>query len=320
MKEDQFILENSDCWARLENILLKLKSKGVHKLDKDELEEFLILYNRACGHLSYSRTYFGDSGTTEYLNRLVASAHSYIYTPKSYNMRKLLLFFYRDFPMIFKRNVSYFWVSFSVFMLGFILSFLLTLQNRDNAAVFLPENILDGLDFSNSTSSSWDGSIMSSVIFSNNIAVGINVLALGITLGIGTVWILINNGFILGSIAALAAHSGSSVIFWSMILPHGILELFAVFVCGAAGLMLGYSIINPGNLSRKDSLILRGRDAIKLTCWTIPAFIIAGLIEGFFTPAPVGVGIKYAFSLFILAALLLYLIKKRKGNSPCFHF
>ncbi len=320
MKEDQFILENSDYWARLENILHKLKSKGVNKFDKNELEDFLFLYNRACGHLSYSRTYFGDSGTTEYLNRLVASAHSYIYTSKSYNIRKLLMFFYKDFPMIFKRNVSYFWVSFSVFMLGFILSFLLTLQNRDNAAVFLPENILDGINFSDGTSDSWDGSIMSSLIFSNNIAVGLNALALGITLGIGTVWILVNNGFILGSIAALAAHSGSSVIFWSMILPHGILELFAVFICGAAGLMIGYSIINPGNFSRKDSLILRGRDAIKLTCWTIPAFIIAGLIEGFFTPAPIGAAFKYLFSLLLLAALLLYLIKKRKSQLSGFHF
>jgi len=155
-------------------------------------------------------------------------------------------------------------------------------------------------------------SIASVVIFTNNIQVGILAFALGITFGIGTVYVLVQNGFLLGALSAAAVNRGMGYIFWSLILPHGVPELFCVFVCGAAGLLIARSIIFPGLRSRRRSFAAVGKEALFLLLGTIPLFVLAGITEGYFTPLPINPLWKYAVSLLWLAALILYLFAGRK--------
>ncbi|MCX7843191.1 MAG: stage II sporulation protein M [Clostridia bacterium] len=306
MKEDKFIKENQRVWIQLEDTLKKLKSKGIKSFESSDFELLLTNYNKACGHLSYSRTYYGNSDTTSYLNRLVAAAHSYIYTTETSTVKKLKDFFLIDFPSLIRKNSFFVALSAGLFFLGILLSFIFTLISAENAAAFIPQHILDSVSFEGS-SSSWKGPVESTFILTNNIRVGFSAFAMGITLGIGTVYVLVYNGFMLGTLAALALIKGVNIKFWSMILPHGVIELFAIFVCGAAGLIIGYSLINPGNFSRKDSLIIKGRTAIKLVCGTIPLFTVAGFIEGFLTPSGLSQSIKLGFALFTLLLLFLYM-------------
>lgn len=318
MKEDKFIKEYSETWKNLENTLIKLKSRGIQKLEKNEIESFLTHYNHTCGHLSYSRTYYGNTSTTEYLNRLVASAHSYIYTTKSANLKKLVSFFTRGFPLLVKKNMLYIILSTSIFLLGVILSFVYTLISSDNAYAFLPKQYVDNVSFGGNSGKIWDSAIMSSFILTNNIKVGFVAFSLGVTLGIGTIYVLIKNGFMLGGLSALAHQSGYDINFWSLILPHGILELFAIFICGAAGLMIGYSLINPGKYSRKDSFILQSKTAAKLVCGTIPIFVVAGLIEGYITPLSVPETVKLVFALLTFVLLVFYLVFFNIRSNTCY--
>lgn len=308
MKEDRFIREHHETWKSFEDTLAKLKSKGFQKFKSGELDSFIASYNRICGHLSHCRTYYGSTTTTEYLNRLVATAHSFIYATQSSNLKKFLYFFIKEFPLLIKGNLKYLLVSTLIFIAGMAVSFIYTAISPDNAVAFLPREYADSIDFSGNTSKFWDGAIMSSFILTNNIKVGFIAFALGVTLGVGTIWVLISNGFMLGGLGALAYHSGFNLRFWSLILPHGILELFAIFVCGAAGLMIGYSIIHPGDYSRKDSFIIGSKAGIKLIGGTVPIFVIAGLIEGFFTPLAVSEASKILFAILTLGLLLFYLI------------
>ncbi len=308
MKEDKFIKDNARLWESFENTLKRIKSKGFKAFESNELDEFIANYNRICGHLSYSRTYFGGTTTAVYLNNLVASAHNYIYTTKTSRVKELLLFLFKGFPYLVKVNTTLFTVSFSLFMIGFLISFGYTLASPDNAIAFIPQNVIDSVNFDGGNGEGMGGSLMSSFIFTNNIKVGFAAFALGITLGLGTSYVLIFNGFMLGSIAALAFHANANLKFWSLILPHGILELFAIFVCGAAGLMLGYSLINPGEFSRKDSLILRGKTSLRLVLGTIPIFVIAGLIEGFVTPSSLSAIGKLVFAGITLVLLAVYIV------------
>jgi len=198
-----------------------------------------------------------------------------------------------------------------LFLLGTAVSFLFTLISTDNAGAFIAQEMVDGVLSSDikEYDNARNGAILSPFIFTNNIKVGILAFALGITLAIGSVWVLYTNGYVLGALAGLYFHKGGNLLFWSLILPHGILELFAIFVCGGAGLIIGYSIINPGKYSRKDSLIIRGKEAIKLVLGTIPIFVIAGLIEGYFTPSSIFSEIaKLIFALITLALLGLYIL------------
>jgi uncharacterized membrane protein SpoIIM required for sporulation len=317
MKEDKFIRENIETWKFLESTVAKLKSKGFKKFGKDELNNFMYSYNLVCGHLSYSRTYFGNTKTTDYLNRLVASAHSYIYATRTSNAKKMLKFFFMDFPLLIKQNIGYLIASTSLFLGAVLLSFIFTAVSPDNASAFMPQELIDGINNFSDTGRKWDSAIQSSSIMTNNIQVGFLAFALGVTLGVGTCYILILNGFILGGAAALALNKGISVQFWALILPHGVFELFAIFVCGASGLLIGKSIVNPGKFSRKDSMVRYGKTAIYLICCTIPIFTIAGIIEGFFTPSGVSHAGKLMFSLFTLLLLVFYmvfpvLIKRKK--------
>lgn len=311
MKEDKFIKENSIVWADLESILKKLKSKGIQKFAPRELDNFTNLYNRTCGHLSYCRTYYGNSNTTVYLNRLVASAHSYIYTTQSSNLKDLAKFLLIKFPLLLRQNVKYFILSLSIFFIGFLLSFVFTLISIDNASAFIPQSMVDSVNAqaSNDSPRDWDNAIESTFILTNNIRVGFIAFALGITLGIGTLYILFYNGFPLGTLAALFYLKSNNLYFWSHILPHGVLELFAIFVCGAAGLIIGNALINPGVYSRKDALIMKVKLAIKLVCGTIPLFVIAGIIEGFVTPAAsIPEPVKLLVASLTLVLLLFYMI------------
>jgi uncharacterized membrane protein SpoIIM required for sporulation len=319
MREEKFINDNSYIWHNLESLLDKLKAKRLKTLSKSELDSFITSYRIVCSHLSYSRTFFGESKTTEYLNSLASSAHSHIYSTKSSGFKKIFSFYIKGFPELLKENAPYMILSTALFMIGIIFSFIMTVINSDNAPAFIPPELIDGIKTLNSDRGSWDSATQSASIFTNNIGVGLRAFALGITLGLGTVYILIFNGFILGSAAGLALNYNVFFIFWSLILPHGVLELFCIFVCGAAGLIIGKSIINPGVYSRKDSLIKGGKTAVYLACGTIPLFIIAGIIEGYYTPSGASVGAKLVFSLgsFILLCLYMVLpfIRKEKEHS-----
>lgn len=307
MKEDAFVRRHAETWRSLERLMDLLKSRGLRKWTGSELDSFILYYNRTCGHLSQARTHYPGSSTADYLNRLVARAHSMIYSGRSSNFKRFLGFFTKDFPVLLHKNTGYLAASFLVFLLGYVLSLIYTLISPDNAIAFLPKEMVESIHFGDS-GRSWDNAVMSSTILTNNIRVGFTAFALGITFAAGTGFVLIYNGFMLGAISALAHHSTYSYGFWSLILPHGILELFAIFVCGGAGMMIGWSLISPGEYSRKDALILKSKAAVRLVAGTIPIFILAGLIEGYFTPLPIPAILKYAFALFTLALLIFYLV------------
>jgi len=311
MKEDKFISQNIEVWKNFESTLEKLKSKSLYKFSKDELDSFFHSYNLVCSHLSYARTNYGNTDTTNYLNKLVASAHSYIYTTKSFSLKKVFVFLIAGFPQLIKKNWKPILLSSSIFILAMAISFIFTLISTDNAGAFISQEMAESVleSSANEYVANRNGAVLSPFIFTNNIKVGILAFALGITLAVGTVYVVYTNGYILGALAALYLHKGGSLLFWSLILPHGILELFAIFVCGGAGIIIGYSIINPGKYSRKDSFIIRGKEAIKLVLGTIPIFIIAGIIEGYFTPSSLfsETG-KLIFALITLLLLVIYLV------------
>jgi uncharacterized membrane protein SpoIIM required for sporulation len=141
----------------------------------------------------------------------------------------------------------------------------------------------------------------------NNIYVSALAFALGITFGLGTVYMLAMNGFLLGALASLFAGYGKSLFFWSLILPHGILELTAIFIAGGAGLRIGYSLIRPGAFRRKDALITAARSSLSLMGLVVLLLIAAALIEGYFTPLPIAAEIKLGVALLTAVPLVWYL-------------
>jgi uncharacterized membrane protein SpoIIM required for sporulation len=159
--------------------------------------------------------------------------------------------------------------------------------------------------------------VASSFIMTNNIAVTFSFFALGIVFGAGTLWGLVYNGIHFGTIAVLVNQTRMAREFWAFVVPHGVLEIPAIYIGGGAGLILGGALLFPGDLTRRDALVVRGRVAVKLVLGCVPILVIAGIIEAFFSPLPpssMPVGTKFLAGAALFGLLLLYLF--RRGSAP----
>jgi uncharacterized membrane protein SpoIIM required for sporulation len=151
----------------------------------------------------------------------------------------------------------------------------------------------------------------SSAIMTNNLAVTFLTFAAGITAGIGTVWLIFFNGLLMGVIATACQQAHMSRDMWSFVCPHGSLELPAIFIAGGAGLRLASGMLFPVLYSRRDSITLAGRDAVRLVAGIIPMLVVAGTIEGFFSPSGAPVMLKFGVGAAFFALLLVWLFSGR---------
>jgi len=159
---------------------------------------------------------------------------------------------------------------------------------------------------------------MASGIIMNNVRVAIACFAGGIFLGVGSLVLLAYNGLAIGAFAGHFANVGLLDYLLMFILGHGGLELFAIWVAGAAGFLLGRSVVAPGPLSRADALVLSGRRAVRMLGATALLLVVAGLIEGFVSAGGYDLGVRLAasaISLGLLAAYLLNGVRARAASS-----
>jgi uncharacterized membrane protein SpoIIM required for sporulation len=147
----------------------------------------------------------------------------------------------------------------------------------------------------------------SSFIMTNNMTVSFLTFAGGITAGLWTLFQLFFNGMMLGVIGVACGMNDMSVKLWSFVAPHGVLELPAIFIAGGAGLRLAQALLFPGPLSRRDSLAVGGNEAVRLLVGVIPMLIVAGMIEGFFSPSSVPTGFKFTLAAVLFTLFAGYL-------------
>lgn len=306
MNESQFIKSNSKVWERLEKYSLRINKKGIKALPSKEVKEFLNIFRISSHHLAYARTHYPESSVTSYLNALISKSHNQVYAVKRISPYSAVKYFAWEFP---KRIVEYKWFvisSFGVFAAGFILSLLLVLYRESNSALFLPQSLVNSVKQGRSGGGAWNYPLMSSYIMINNITIALKAFVMGITLGIGTIYVLFSNGALVGALTAIIYMYGNPVNYWSLILPHGVLELTAVFISGGAGLIIAEHILIPGEYSRRDALINGAKKAVSLIMGIVVMLVIAGIIEGFFTPLKIPEYIKLSFAALSAVILAVY--------------
>ena len=271
------------------------KALKSNKGDADFLDNCISLYRRVSAHLSYGRTHFPQSEVCEYLNGLVSKSHNFLYKPEKIGLSAVFKFYRLTIPEAIVRNYRYLLLSTFLFAAAMVYSWHFTAVNPENSAFFLPAGMADSISGGELGAADWNSPIMSGIIMTNNIRVAFMAFALGIIpMGLGTAYVLLVNGLLLGSLSALAVSHGQSLTYWSLIIPHGVMELMAIFISGGAGLIVGTALLRPGIHSRKDALIMAAKEALKLMGIVVPMLIAAGLIEGFFTPSGLHPVIKIA--------------------------
>ncbi|OLS38491.1 stage II sporulation protein M [Bacillus sp. MRMR6] len=307
MDRKQFVKQHRENWKQLEE-MISLFSKNKNTVTGEQITDFYRLYQKSAQNLSYSQTYFPNDQVTEYLNGLVSKAHNLLYRDQVSSFKQIRYFFSTQFIGLLFEQWKFVVIAMVLFMIGFVGSYLSVMNDPLHMYSILPAEIAGGVDPGQlgQHEGAVDSTYMSASIMTNNIQVAILAFAGGVTFGLLTVYLLIYNGLIVGALAALFWHHGKSYDFWAYIVPHGMIELTAIFIAGGAGLLMGYKLFVPGSHSRVYQLKVHAKRSVMLLLGTIPLFIIAGIIEGFITPAAIPLEAKYLIAFLTVIGLVLY--------------
>ncbi len=308
---NRFIDERKNNWERLEDLLSILETSSLRGLSRLEVREFGELYRRAASDLAIARAETRDPKLVNYLNSLVIRAHGKIYRAEGQGAHLVWNFFAKDFPQAFRRNWKFIALAFGVFTLFGIASFILCY----NDLKFADSLGLTQIQYAAQSGEKWwlglneANQIGSSQILTNNILVSLMAFAYGAFFGIGTIYVLIMNGLSIGGVLGVCykvnpAFGDALVTF---MVGHGVIELSCIFIAAGAGMLIGYALINPGDLTRSEALKKNGLEAVRLAIGCACLLVVAGIIEGFLSPSALPSFIKFGTGILTGIAMYSYL-------------
>ena len=312
MPIDRFITQRKNAWQRLEDLLKLLDTATLKRLRREEVRELGRIYRRTASDLAIARAESRDPRLVNYLNSLVIRAHGRIYRAESHGWKRALLFFTQELPQTFRRTWRYTLLSFSVFALFGFFGFIGTRNDPEFSELVGVDPTFREMNIE--TKTRWwetlnnQNQVGASAIITNNIQVTIYTFAFGALCGLGTLFYLAYNGANIASVLALTYRAGFGSDLVTFMVGHGVIELSCIFISGGAGLLIGSAMIMPGNMTRADALKTRGMEAVRLMMGVAVLLCVAGIIEGFISPAPINPRIKYTIAALTGVTLYSYLL------------
>ncbi len=308
---NRFLDDHKDNWKRLEDLLGLMPGGGLRGLSKMEVREFGELYRRAAADLAIARAETRDPKLINYLNSLVIRAHGRIYRAEGEGANLIWRFFSTDLPQTFRSNLRYMALAFGIFVGFAIFGFIATWIDTD----FTHFVMLSGITSEITAGNQWwlrlndANQIGATSILSNNILVTMRVFAMGAFFGVGAFYDLAFEGARLGSVFGacykLNPPFGNKLA--TFVVGHGVVELSTIFFCGGSGMMIGYAIIDPGELTRAQTLKKKGMEAAKIVIGCACFLVVAGIIEGFLSPSSLPPAVKIATGVGTGLAMYSYL-------------
>jgi len=281
LKEIVFINRNTQRWKSLEAIL--------DNQDRVNPEALAGLYFQLTDDLAYARTYFPQSRITLYLNNLTVKAHHLIYKNKKTGKKGFINFWKHSYPVIIKENQRYIFYAFVILLISAAIGALSATYDNDFIRLILGDNYVN-MTLENIKNNDPLAVYKAAGKFEmflgitlNNIRVSFMAYIAGLLISVGSGYILFQNGVLLGSFIQLFYSYGLLKDCLLTVFIHGTLEIFAIVVAGAAGIVLGNSIIFPGTYKRIVSFRKGVEKSILMLTGLIPVFVIAGFLEGFVT-------------------------------------
>ncbi|MFZ0635402.1 MAG: stage II sporulation protein M [Candidatus Acidiferrales bacterium] len=301
-------------WSRLEQLVNRSRARGVSALDHRELQELGLLYRQTASDLAAVREDTTSSQLAVYLNQLLGRAHNLIYMGHRPKISGLVRFYSETYPQTFRETLPQTTLAFLIFLVTAVAAWAVTIRDPAFAHRLLGPQMMDTIE----QHKMWTDSILTikplaaSGIMTNNMSVAFATFASGITAGIGTIWMMVLNGLMMGVVGAATWHAGMANELWSFVAPHGVLELPAIFIAGGAGFEIARGMLFPGLLPRKESLAQAGGRAARLVLGTVPMLFVAGIIEAFLSPSTIPAPLKYLFAAVMFSVLVTYLNMARK--------
>lgn len=309
MREVRFIQQNEARWKRFEKLLRQNRVQN-----PDQLAD---LYIELSDDLAYAQSHYPGSQTERYLNQLAVNVHDTIHQTRKEEVSRFIRFWAQELPHIYRSYRKEIGYSFVVFTIAICIGYLSQSADTDFVRAILGDsyvnmtlNNIESGDPMAVYSSQREMEMFLGITF-NNIRVSFFAFVFGMFTAIGTGYILLTNGIMIGSFLQFFNQYDLLTESLKVVFIHGTLELSAIIVAGAAGIVLGNSFLFPGTYTRGRSFIRGARDGVKMIVGLIPVFIIAGLLEGFVTrhtgmPLALSLGIIGSSALFVVWYYLIY--------------
>jgi len=302
---DAFVAAHQAEWDRLDRLVARRR-----RLSGEEVDELVTAYQRTATHLSAVRTAGYDPALVARLSTKVARARSAVTGAHSPSWTSVGRFAVVSFPAMAYR-VRWWWLATATgsLLVALVMGWWIARSPAVQASLLPPDQArqLVNHEFRNYYSQ-YAATSFAAKVWTNNVLVAAESLIFGILLGVPTLLVLFENAANIGAVGGLMFAHGRGVEFFALILPHGMLELSAVFLAAAAGLRLGWRIIDPGPLPRSQALAVAGRETITLALGAIVVLLVSGVIEAFVTPSPLPTWARIGIGACAEAVFLGYVI------------
>ena len=331
MNIQRWVARREASWRRLDSLLDRAEKQGLDALKTEDIKTLASLYRSVSADLARARTHHVGDALVRDLQGLTARSYSQIYQGSRRQDWHTVVDFYRvGFPAAVRRSWGYIAIATALFVISGFVAWWYAWQDPSFMSLVLGPGFVAQVQESEEL---WTVSILgqepiaSSAIMINNIGVCVKAIFGGVAFflpqvpiitppGAFTVFILVFNGLMIGSVATLVAQTDLAYDLWAFVFPHGSLELPAIFFAGGAGLLLARAILLPGKYRRLDALQVYGRQAAELIYGIVPMLIIAGVIEGFYSPSPwVPHLVKYATGTVLFCLLVTYCLHRPSGET-----
>jgi uncharacterized membrane protein SpoIIM required for sporulation/uncharacterized RDD family membrane protein YckC len=327
---ERLIARKSTRWEEFRLLADRAARRGLDSFGPEELPDFAARYREVAADLARARTYRAPAATRNLLERLVAAGHNALYRDERKTAARVWEIVLRECPAGVIQGWRYVVIAVLTFSAPIAAGYLLMREEPALAEAVLPDGMLRRAEAGVERQARGEGYYVSrpelqaaeaSFIISNNVRVAFLCFAGGVLLGVGSLVLLAFNGLSIGTTFGHFANMGLFGYIGTFVAGHGTLELFAICVAGAAGFLLGKSIIAPGELTRGDALVVNGRLAIRMVGAVVVMLVVAGTIEGFVSTGTGGLTYRLALGGASLAFLLLYLTNgaiylRRIGAGP----
>lgn len=293
LRSAEFRRAREATWRTLEEMVGRVEKHGIGALSAEELQALPLLYRATISSLSVARSIALDRNLLRYMESLSLRAYLVVYGPREGLLETLGRFFLHGFPALVRRARRPIALATFALLLGVAAGYLLVAGDEQWFHSIVPEDLAGGRGPASSARdllddqifAPWPGFVDAFVVFANalfqhNTLVGITAFGLGIAAGVPTFLLLVYQGVVIGAFVALHANRGIALDFVGWMSIHGVTELTAIVLCGAAGLMIGGKVLFPGQGGRLDNLARDGRAAAGLAAGAVVLFLVAGLIEG----------------------------------------
>jgi uncharacterized membrane protein SpoIIM required for sporulation len=313
MNLDRFVAERGPGWEELRALTREARRKP-ERLGPERVRRLGELYRAAAADLAFARRSFGGEPLVERLEALVGRARHLVYDAPT-RRGSIRRFFARDYWRLVASRPLPLVVATLCLLVPAALGGTWALRDPGAASGLVPpayRSVTEPHRSGDLGLSADEEAQFSSEVFTNNIEVGFFAFAAGIAIGLGTAALLVFNGVLLGTVAGLAVEAGNGRTFLELVTAHGVLELSCIVVAGAAGLRLGWAIVDPGRGTRTAALVAEGRHAVAIVLGTVPWLVVAGLVEGFVTPE--GLGLRAVVALGVTLAAVYWTLVAWRGR------